>query len=337
MKSFKSVYEKAITGRRVRKGLYKYNPPSNMEELLNRFQTRLNAVTKSVLTDHQKIEEVLRNFFTTPLSSTLFKGAIESGKDVYRGGAKLNSSGIQALGVTDVADSLYAIDQVVFKKKLYSFTDVLNAIDANFEGPYYQKIRKALLAVPKFGDDSSQEAINWVNKVMEIYNNALDSVPNCPRNGRYSAGYYALNVANRYGAKTQALPSGRLKGEPLANSVTPHYGMEQADLLSSLNCISNVNFPEHAENGTTVTFTIDSALFQGPEGVDKLANIFKTFLINGGMQLQPNVVNRELLIDAYYHPEKHKYLMVRVAGYCAYFNELTDELKRSIINRTYYH
>jgi formate C-acetyltransferase len=145
-----------------------------------------------------------------------------------------------------------------------------------------------------------------------------------------------LNIANRYGRKTQALPSGRLKGVPLANSIIPHYGMEQADLLSSLNSIANVNFTEHAENGTTVTFTIDSALFQGADGVKNLANIFKTFLTTGGMQLQPNVVSREILLDAYKNPEKHQYLMVRIAGYCAYFNELSDEMKLSIINRTCY-
>ena len=172
---------------------------------------------------------------------------------------------------------------------------------------------------------------------MEIYKNALESVENCPRNGRYSAGYYALNVATRYGKNTPALPSGRLGGVPLTNSIIPHYGMEQIDLLSSLNSIARVNFIEYAENGATATLNIDSALFQGPEGVKNLANIFKTFLTTGGMQLQPNVLNREILLDAYKHPEKHKYLIVRIAGYCAYFNELSDEMKLTIINRTCYY
>jgi formate C-acetyltransferase len=255
---------------------------------------------------------------------------------LYEGGATLNSSGIQAVGVTDVADSLHAIDEVVFKKNLYTLTDIITAIDSNFQGEKNKCIKAALLAVPKFGDDSSTEATGWVSKVMGIYNNALDSVPNCPRNGRYSAGYYALNVATMYGRKTPALPSGRIYGVPLANSVTPHYGMHQADLLSSLNSLAGVNFTDHAENGTTATFSIDASLFQGPDGVKNLASIFKTYLTSGGMQLQPNVVSREILLDAYKHPEKHRYLMVRIAGYCAYFYELSDELKLSIINRTCY-
>lgn len=335
-KSINLSREKQIKKRHVKKGLFSYNPPSDMNELLERFQTRLNTLAKAILTDHQKIEKVLRESFTTPLTSSLYKGCIQSGKDVYEGGTTFNSSGIQAVGVTDVADSLYALNEVVFKKKLYTLTDIINAIDSNFEGDKNRQIRSELLAVPKFGDDSSGESAKWVTEVMRIYNNALDSVDNCPRNGVYTAGYYALNVSDRYGKKTQALPSGRLKGVPLANSVAPHYGMEANDLFSSLNSVAAVDFTDYAANGSTVTFTIDSALFQGNQGVKNLASVFKTFLTKGGMQFQPNIINREILLDAYKNPEKHKYLMVRVAGYCAYFNELSDELKQIIINRTCY-
>ncbi len=318
------------------RGLFDLKPPADMEELLSRFETRLGVLANGVLADHQKIEAVLRRYFTTPLASSLFKGCVRRGLDAYEGGADFNSSGIQAIGVTDVADSLYALDEVVFKQKKYNLIEVINAIDANFEGEKNQQIRADLLAVPKFGDDTSEKASEWVTRVMEIYNRVLASVEGCPRGGIYTAGYYALNVNDRYGKKTQALPSGRLKGVPLANSVAPHYAMEKADLLSSLNSVGAVDFTDFAPNGTTLTFTIDAALFKGLEGVKNLAAIFKTYLTEGGMQFQPNVINRQILIDAYNHPEKYKFLMVRVAGYCAYFNELSDELKLIIINRTCY-
>ena len=322
--------------RNAKRGLHRYNPPSSMDELLERFQARLNHVTQSILADHQKIEAQLRRSLTTPLASSLFRGCIESGKDVYEGGTTINSSGIQAVGVTDVADSLHAIDEVVFKAKRYTISDIIDALDHDFQGNGYREIRSALLAVPKFGDDSSPAATAWMNRVLQMYNNALASVENCPRDGRYSAGYYALNVGTRYGKNTPALPSGRAAGVPLANSITPHYGMKQTNLLSALNSIAGIDFAEHAENGTTATFTIDAAMFQNDNGVKNLASLFKTFLLSGGMQIQPNVIDRGILLDAYENPGKYPDLLVRIAGYCAYFNELSDELKQVIINRTCY-
>lgn len=327
----------AIVSKRNKKKKYHiYNPPADMAELLQRFQARLNTLAQGVLADHQHIEKQLRTYFTTPLASSLYKGCIKRGKDCYEGGCDINSSGIQAIGVTDVADSLFAIDELVFKQNKYTLLQIIDAIDHNFDGDKYKQLHKDLLGIPKFGDDSCKAATDWVSKVMQIYNTALASVPTPPRGGVYTAGYYALNVNDRYGLKTQALPSGRKKGVPLANSVTPHYNMEKADLLSSLNAISGVNFVDYAVNGTTVTFTIDAALFQAESGTNNLACIFETFLTTGGMQFQPNVIDKKILLEAYEHPEKHKYLMVRVAGYCAYFNELSDELKKIIVNRVCY-
>ena len=133
-----------------KKGAITITLPSSMEEAARRFQARLNTVTKSILTDHQTIEKFFAKVFS-PLWHPPYRGCVESGKDLYEGGAEINSSGIQALGVVDVADSLYSLDEVVFKKKLYTITDVLNAIDNNFEGEANQQIRAPLLAVPKFG------------------------------------------------------------------------------------------------------------------------------------------------------------------------------------------
>jgi formate C-acetyltransferase len=312
------------------------NPPASMDALLERFQKRLNVLATAILKDHQKIEREICKYFTTPLASSLSRGCIESGKDVNEGGCEINTSGIQAVGITDAADSLHAINEVVFKNKMYSLMDIINAIDNDFEGEHFQQIRQALLAVPKLGHDDSPEAVCWINKTLEIYCNALKQVPNPPRDGFYTAGYYALNVSDVYGKKTPSLPSGRLKGVPLANSISPHYGMQMSDLLSSLNSVSGVDFVEYAPNGTTVTFTMDSALFQGKDGVRNLSGIFSTYFKKGGMQFQPNVINRAMLLDAYDHPEKYPYLLVRIAGYCAYFNHLSDDLKKVIINRTCY-
>ena len=311
-------------------------PPSTMDELLSRYQERLNELVRDVLADQQRVEAALAQNLTTPLASSLYRGCIESGKDVYEGGTTYNSSGIQAVGVTDVADSLLALDEVVFRKKRFSLEEVLAAMEANFEGERHQEILRTLLAVPKFGDDSSADSHHWVERVLQLYVNALHAAKHETRGGKYVAGYYGLNTNMVYGRRTPALPSGRLSGVPLANSICPHFGMQMVDLTSALNAVARVDFARFAPNGTSVTSTIDSGLFPGEGGIRNLAGLIRGYFNQGGMQFQPNLVDREILLDAYRNPGKHKDLVVRIAGYCAYFDDLSDELKKEIINRSYY-
>ncbi|MBW2256892.1 MAG: hypothetical protein JRI25_20180, partial [Deltaproteobacteria bacterium] len=328
--------------RRVRKGIEKrlrngpYDPPTTMDQLMERFAERLAELVRDVLADQQRIETALSKHLTTPLASSLYPGCIESGKDAYEGGTTINSSGIQAVGVTDVADSLVAIDELVFRQKRYTLAEVLKAMDANFAGQRHQQIREDLLAVPKFGDDAATDAHLWVNRVLEQYTNALRTAEHKNRDGKYVAGYYGLNVNMVYGRKTPALPSGRKFGVPLANSICPHYGMQMVDLSSALNAVAKVDFARFAPNGTTLTSTIDSGLFPGESGVRNLAGLIRGYFNQGGMQFQPNLIDREILLDAYQNPGKHRDLVVRIAGYCAYFDDLSDELKREIIDRSYY-
>jgi formate C-acetyltransferase len=112
--------------------------------------------------------------------------------------------------------------------------------------------------------------------------------------------------------------------------------MQMVDLTSSLNAVARVDFARYAPNGTTLTPTIDSGLFPGADGVRNLAGLIRGFFDQGGMQFQPNLVSREVLLDAYRNPGKHRDLVVRIAGYCAYFDDLSDELKQEIIGRSYY-
>jgi pyruvate formate-lyase/glycerol dehydratase family glycyl radical enzyme len=318
-----------------------HRPAASMEELMRRFRARVSEVTRAVLHDHAMIEAALRRDFTTPLTSALYEGCMRSGRCVYEGGTSINTSGIQGIGITDVADSLHAIDEVVFRGGFCTMQELLDALASNFEGERHQAIRAELLAVPKFGDDLAPETQRWMERVLEIWTDALAAVPHVPRSGnggvtKYVAGYYGLNVNLVYGKRTPPLPSGRLRGVPLANSLVPHYGMQAPDLTSSLNSIARLDLARFAPNGTTVTSTIDPGLFPGEEGVRNLAGIIRGYFGQGGMQFQPNIVSREVLIDAYQHPGTHPDLVVRIAGYCAYFDDLTDDLKREIINRTYY-
>lgn len=310
--------------------------PDTIDALMERFQGRLDELVRDVLADQQLTESALSASLTTPLASSLYRGCMASGKDVYEGGTSINSSGIQAVGVTDVADSLAALDEVVFRQRRFPLSEVLDAMAADFAGERFSGIREALLAVPKFGDDASTGAHVWMHRVLDCYVRSLRATPHAARGGKYVAGYYGLNVNRVYGLKTPATPSGRKAGEPLANSLCPHFGMRMKDLTSSLNAVAGIDFARYAPNGATLTPTIDSGLFPGERGVANLAGLIRGFFDRGGMQFQPNLVSREVLLDAYRNPGKHKDLVVRIAGYCAYFDDLSDELKREIIARSYY-
>ncbi|HQK19617.1 MAG TPA: pyruvate formate lyase family protein, partial [Polyangiaceae bacterium] len=269
-------------------------PPHDLDSLLERFQLRLHELVQDILSDHQRIESALARDFQTPLASSLFAGCVQSGKDLYEGGASLNSSGIQAVGITDVADSLLAIEKIVVKDKLFSLDEIVHAIDTDFETEQGKVIRTHLLAAPKFGNDDAQ-AHQWVNRVLQIWVDALKTAKHTTRNATYVAGYYGLNVNRVYGQKTPSLPSGRLRGEPLANSLCPHHGMQRTDLTSALNAVAKVDFIQYAPNGTTLTSTIDAGLFTGTEGIHNLAGLIQGFFAQGGMQFQPNLVSRTLL------------------------------------------
>ncbi len=320
----------------IRARLWPHDLPTTMDQLMDRFGERLQEVVRDVLADQQRIETTLSQTLTTPLASSLYRGCMASGKDAYEGGTSINSSGIQAVGVTDVADSLAAIDELVFRQRRYTLAQVIEAMEADFEGDRYRELHKGLLAVPKFGNDAATGAHLWVHRVLELYVQALHGAPHATRGGKYVAGYYGLNVNRIYGKKTPSLPSGRKRGEPLANSLCPHYGMQMVDLTSALNAVARVDFARFAPNGTTLTPTIDTGMFPGEDGVRNLAGLIRGFFNQGGMQLQPNLVSRDMLLDAYQNPGKHKDLVVRIAGYCAYFDDLSDELKMEIINRSYY-
>lgn len=324
----------AVAGRL--RGRRPADPPASMDALMERFRERLAELVHGVLADQQRTECALAQNLTTPLASSLYRGCMERGKDAYQGGTTLNSSGIQAVGVTDVADSLAAVEELVFRQRRCTMAQVLAALDADFQGPEHEALQRDLLAVPKFGDDSARPARDWMHRVLELYVEALRGTPHESRGGRYVAGYYGLNVNRVYGRKTPALPSGRKAGTPLANSLCPHFGMRMLDLTSALNAVAQVDFARFAPNGTTHTPTIDSGMFPGREGVKNLAGLIRGYFQQGGMQLQPNLVSRELLLDAYRNPGKHPDLVVRIAGFCARFDDLSDELKREIIDRSYY-
>jgi len=282
-----------------------------------------------MVSDLQVVEKGNRDYHPTPLSSMLVDGCLESGRDVTAGGALYNSSGIQGVGIADVADSLAALDHVVFQRHKYTMPQVLTALRTNFTRT--PEIQAELEQAPKYGNEH-QSPDRYADMAARVFHDALARHTNT-RGGRYVPGFYSVTCHIAFGNKVGALPSGRRAGEPFAASLGPSNGRDRSGptaLLKSVACVDS----KLAPNGYALNLRFDPAALAGDEGVNVLAGLIKGFFAYGGMEMQLNVLDPEMLEDARRHPGEYPELVVRVSGYCAYFDDLPDAAKLEIISRT---
>ncbi|MCF8459297.1 MAG: formate C-acetyltransferase/glycerol dehydratase family glycyl radical enzyme [Flavobacteriales bacterium] len=301
----------------------------NIDEVKAAFKTQLQFVIDRLVKVLEPIEIANRDFHPTPLTSVVTQGCIESGKDVTSGGAIYNFSGVQGVGVTDVGDSLYAIDQLVFQKKKIKLSELVNALKTNFKGK--EKLRMELHNLPKFGND--MEDVDALSRwVTDTYYDSFNGKMNT-RGGKFVAGFYSTTTHYSFGKMTGALPNGREKGEPFSSGIAPMNGADVLGPTAMFNSITALDF-ERAHNGVNVNAKFDTATLKGEHGKMILESLLLTYFKKGGMQVQLNVLDTEMLKDAKIHPEKYPNLLVRVSGYSAYFNDLSPAMKDEIINRS---
>lgn len=302
---------------------------ATIEQVIDAFRAQVEYIAGKMVADLQVIEKGNRDYHPTPLSSMLVDGCLESGKDITEGGALYNSSGIQGVGVADVADSLAALDYVVFQRRKYTMAQVLRALRDNFASA--PEIRDELLQAPKYGNDHSLPD-KYADLVAGIFHSALARHRNT-RGGPYVPGFYSVTCHVAFGQKVGALPSGRKAGEPFAASLGPANGRDRLGPTALLRSVAQVN-STLSPNGYALNLRFDPVTLAGDQGTNVLVGLVKGFFSSGGMEMQLNVVDSEMLEDARLHPGKYPELVVRVSGYCAYFDDLPDAAKLEIIART---
>jgi len=300
-----------------------------IEDVKEAFRKQLQFMIDRLVDVLAPIENGNRKFHPTPLSSAFIEGCIEKGMDVTAGGAVYNFSGVQGVGVSDVGDSLYAINQLVFVKKKYTLSQLIKALKNNFDGN--EKMRLEFLNVAKFGNDIP-EADAYSTWVANTFYDAFENKENT-RGGKFVAGYYSTTTHYSFGKLTGALPSGRKKGMPFASGIAPMNGADKKGPTALLNSITAIDYLR-AHNGINVNAKFDTATLKGEHGREILKSLLLTYFKKGGMQIQLNVLDTEMLKDAKLHPEKYPSLIVRVSGYSAYFNDLSDAMKDEIIQRS---
>lgn len=257
-------------------------------------------------------------------------GCMESGKDCTAGGAKYNSYGGTATGLATVADSLCAIKYMCYDNHFVERKELYDAIMANWEG--YEPLRQRIIhEAPHFGNADAQadEMMRWVLTQYYGFTKKCYS----KRAKHFKAGLYGAADHVGQGYSTWATADGRLAGTPIADAASPVQGRDvcgpTAVLASSL-CYDHSLYMD----GVCLNLRIHPSALSNQEGVDKLRDLVKAYMENGGAEIQFNVVSSETMRKAQLHPEEFRDLVVRIAGYSAYFVELSEDCQNDLITRT---
>ncbi len=301
---------------------------TSMRDVTNAFHTQLSFGLSRLIGDLQAIETANRRYHPTPMTSMLLDGCIESGVCSTAGGARYNFSGVQCVGPGDVGDSLAAIERAVFTDKKLTLTELVGHLKGGLSDG---RTRAYLLSLPKFGNDieSIDEKTVWV---IDTFTDILHQYTNT-RGGAYVPGLYSVTAHNYFGQVTGALPNGRVKGQPFASGIAPANGMDRTGPTALINSVNRIDFSRIA-NGVHLNVQFDGSTLAGQRGKKLLNDFLAAYFETGGMQIQTNVVDADILREAKRNPGAYPNLLVRVSGYSAYFHDLVPEMQDEIIERT---
>lgn len=327
------------TGKRFTKGYGYFKDMKNYEELLSAWDKTVREMTRYSVIVENAIDKASERDVPDILCSALTDDCIGRGKTIKEGGAVYDFiSGLQ-VGIANMADSLAAIKKLVFEEKKITPSQLWNAILDNFQSEENKKIQAMLIdEVPKYGND-----IDYVdNLVVEAYDSYLDEIKKYP-NTRYHrgpiggiryGGTSSISANVGQGMGTMATPDGRNAYEPLAEGCSPAHNADKNGPTAVFKTVAKLP-TEKITGGVLLNQKMTPQMLSTEENKQKLEMLIRAFFNRlHGYHVQYNIVSKETLIDAQKHPEKHKDLIVRVAGYSAFFNVLSKKTQDDIIGRT---
>ena len=303
---------------------------TTMQEFMAAFEAQLAFGAAEYCANFtQRNTSINQEHFPEPFLSCFCYDCIGRGLDINNGGSRYPSvHGAGLMGIGTVADSLAAIEKVVFLDKKATLTQLRDAMDHNFEG--YESLRKELLDAPKYGNDD-----DFVDKYAVWFMEYLGAQFRKYKT-RDGGGIYiiaAANTSNIYAGKViNATPDGRKRGEPLSDAASPSYGRDIQGPTATINSVSKPDYTLVA-CGTVVNQKYSPAIFQD-ENRPKLLALIRTYFQKGGQEIQINATSREILENARKDPEKYKNLVVRVSGFSAFYVTLDPAVQEDILSRT---
>ncbi|MCX6285777.1 MAG: glycyl radical protein [Bacteroidetes bacterium] len=312
-------------------GVISGNPEefASFGELMNAFQKQLEYFTAIKMRGNNIIHRIFADYMPVPFLSLLIDDCIGKAIDYNAGGARYNTTYIQGVGLGSITDSLTAIKYHVFEKQTISMKGLLEALSGDFKD--YEEFRKELVYhTPKYGNDDDY-ADDQARLVFRMFFEAVDNKPTSI-GGKHRINMLPTTSHVYFGSVIGALPDGRKAHQPLSEGISPFQGADHKGPTAVLKSASKID--HLLTGGTLLNQKFAPSFFDGDEAINKLAGLIRAYFRMDGHHIQFNVVTAAALIDAQKHPEKHRDLIVRVAGYSDYFNDLGEDLQNEIIRRT---
>ena len=298
-------------------------------QLIDAYKKQLKYFADIKIKGNNIIEQLYSKYLPVPFLSILIDDCIKNGTDYNSGGARYNTSYIQGVGLGSLTDILTSLKYNVFDNKIYTLNKLQQALNANFKG--FEELRYNLLEnTPKYGNDDDY-ADNQAKTIFDIFYNSINDRPTS-KGGKFKINLLPTTCHVYFGKKTGATADGRKANQPPSEGISPVQGADRKGPTAVLKSASKI---DHTKTGGTLLnqkFAPD--FFANESNIGKLKSLIRAYFKLGGHHIQFNVVSAEILRKAKKEPEKYKNLIVRVAGYSDYFNDLGEELQDEIIKRT---
>jgi len=302
----------------------------NYDELYDAFLEQLHYVVDLKMRVSNYIDRMFAKYAPAPFLSVVIDDCVSRGKDYYDGGPRYNTSYIQCCGLGTATDSLASLKKHVFEDKTFSMERVLKAVFNNFKGE--EVLRQTIMnRTPFFGNDDNY-ADSIAVKVYDDLVKEIDGKPNIKPGGKYHLNMLSTTCHVYFGKVMGATPNGRMAGKSISDGTSPSHG---ADTHGPSAVIKSLTRFDHSKSGgTLLNQRFLPGLLKKEEDIIKLGHLIRSYFKLGGHHIQFNIVDTATLLAAQACPSDYKDLMVRMAGYSDYFNDMNTDLQQEIIERT---
>ena len=318
-----------VSGKRL--GLETGDPRTfkTYEELYEAYHKQMVYFVNMKLAVNNYIERMFSLYAPATFLSLFIDDCIARGRDYYSGGARYNTSYIQCTGLGTITDCLSTLKKHVFEEHKFTMDELLDAVAHNFEGN--EKMRQFIInRTPFFGnDDDYADSI-----AVKVYDDLVDAIEGHPntRGGTTQLNMLSTTCHNYFGSVCGASCNGRLAKFAISDGTSPAHGADTNGPTAVVKSLGKLD--QTKSGGTLLNVRFVPQLFKRDEDLKKIVSLIRTYFTLGGHHIQFNVVDTATLLEAQTHPDDYKDLLVRVAGYSDYFNDMTEQLQNEIIART---